>query len=431
VWSGVAHFVEHMLFKSTTRHRAPELLMPLYLAGGSINGATSEEQTVYHAVAGPSALPVLADTLCEILREPAFLPDEVERERTVLLNELQRHRADAETWFADDVLPMLAFANDASLAHSTGGSLDGLERVDLDLLLAFTHVLYRPERMCLSVYGNLEQRAPRARRGTVVQCARRWLEDVFGVWEGPPSSLRAQDPARFAAYVDAIERHVRSAPRLTRGALAQTPRRGSANDDESLQRVLQELEAPAVLEVGRKAQLGSPPESAVYVGVLVPGPPYADERMRVPLELLLSALTRTMASRLFVELREERGLVYFVRDTSWPLSDRGALAFIFGTRRQDLQRALDTLRAALRDARLTAEERRMFRGYVLEHGQRAYEDTVYLAHWYGNRWQRGLPPISFASHLERVSNISDADLDATSAWLSDSLRRLGTTVVLT
>lgn len=90
--AGLAHLVEHMLFKGSRQYGVGELAKVVEQSGGEVNAWTSPDQTVFHAVLRSRYLPEALDVLADTLVGPRFEPDELARERSVILEEM-RHGA--------------------------------------------------------------------------------------------------------------------------------------------------------------------------------------------------------------------------------------------------------------------------------------------------------------------------------------------------
>ncbi|HEY0991693.1 MAG TPA: pitrilysin family protein, partial [Kofleriaceae bacterium] len=91
--AGVAHLIEHMLFKGSARYGLGELVRTIERAGGEINAWTAFDHTVYHAVLGGDGVDTALHALGDALIEPRVDPGELAREREVILEEI-RQRSD-------------------------------------------------------------------------------------------------------------------------------------------------------------------------------------------------------------------------------------------------------------------------------------------------------------------------------------------------
>src|SRR5207344_1500439 len=87
--SGIAHFVEHMLFKGTTSRSAREIAQEIDSIGGQLDAFTAKEYAAYYIKVLDEHLPLALDILSDIVRNPAFTPDDVEREKKVVVEEIK------------------------------------------------------------------------------------------------------------------------------------------------------------------------------------------------------------------------------------------------------------------------------------------------------------------------------------------------------
>src|SRR5690606_32178944 len=86
--SGIAHFIEHLLFKGTARRTARQISQAVEGIGGDLNAFTAEEQTCYHATAAAEFFPKVFRTLADMYMNPRFAPLDIERERAVITEEI-------------------------------------------------------------------------------------------------------------------------------------------------------------------------------------------------------------------------------------------------------------------------------------------------------------------------------------------------------
>ncbi|MGH6855398.1 MAG: M16 family metallopeptidase, partial [Aestuariivirga sp.] len=86
--NGIAHFLEHMAFKGTKRRTAQEIAEEIESAGGEINAATSMETTTYYVRVLKQDWALALDILADIFTESTLDPEELERERDVILQEI-------------------------------------------------------------------------------------------------------------------------------------------------------------------------------------------------------------------------------------------------------------------------------------------------------------------------------------------------------
>ena len=85
---GISHLLEHMAFKGTSRRTARQIAEEIEAVGGDLNAGTSTETTSYYARVLKDDVPLALDVLADILANPAFEPDELEREKNVIVQEI-------------------------------------------------------------------------------------------------------------------------------------------------------------------------------------------------------------------------------------------------------------------------------------------------------------------------------------------------------
>jgi len=151
--SGLSHMIEHMIFKGTVRRSAYQIAKAFDAIGGHTNAFTSPETTCYHARVADTHLETMVDLLADIFLHSTFSPPEIERERTVILQEIRMVEDCPE-----DLVHTLACAHlwgDHPLGRSILGTPENLATFDQQRLQAFVQRNYRPERIVIAAAGNL------------------------------------------------------------------------------------------------------------------------------------------------------------------------------------------------------------------------------------------------------------------------------------
>jgi len=151
---GLSHFLEHMLFKGTERRSAKDIADEMASVGGQINAATDREYTTYYIKVLKDDLPLGMDILCDMLLNSSFAPDEMEREKDVIAEEIRRHE-DMPEDRVHDVLTELVWDGHA-LGHSVLGSEEVVRASEPGQLRQFRDTHYVPSRIVVSAAGNLE-----------------------------------------------------------------------------------------------------------------------------------------------------------------------------------------------------------------------------------------------------------------------------------
>jgi predicted Zn-dependent peptidase len=88
-WSGIAHFVEHMLFKGTATRSAEDIAQAIDSIGGQLDAFTAKEYASYYIKVLDEHLPLALEILSDIVLHPAFARDDIEREKKVILEEIK------------------------------------------------------------------------------------------------------------------------------------------------------------------------------------------------------------------------------------------------------------------------------------------------------------------------------------------------------
>ncbi len=215
--TGISHFVEHVLFKGTATRSCEALKRQVEGVGGSLNGFTAEEFTCYMAKVprrhGGRALDVLAD----MIRRPRLAARDIDKERSVILEEIRMYE-DAPGQLVHDLFSQLLWP-DHPLGMLLSGTIDTVRRITRQDLVAYWERMYRPGNVLLSIAGDIDPadmrrrairafgpargrgaprflRAPRPRRGPQVRVWRRPTEQTH-VCLGAHAIPRTH-PDRFA-----------------------------------------------------------------------------------------------------------------------------------------------------------------------------------------------------------------------------------------
>ena len=152
-YNGVAHFIEHLIFKGTERRTARQIALEIDSMGGILNAFTSHEYVCYYAKVLAKFLPRVTDLLTDIFLSSTFPADEIERERKVILQEIKMRDDSPEEAIHDRFHQ--SFWHGHALGNSvlgTEGTIDGLSR---DMIVAYKLSHYRPDDIIISAAGNV------------------------------------------------------------------------------------------------------------------------------------------------------------------------------------------------------------------------------------------------------------------------------------
>ena len=148
---GLAHFVEHTIFKGTKHRRAWHILNRMERVGGELNAYTSKEGTMLYSVFPGEHLPRAVDLLADLVQWSVFPQEELDRERDVVLEEAASYRDTPSDAVYDDFEDLL-FA-DSELGHNILGRKEDLERLSSDDCMRYLKTLYVPANMAFFSVG--------------------------------------------------------------------------------------------------------------------------------------------------------------------------------------------------------------------------------------------------------------------------------------
>jgi predicted Zn-dependent peptidase len=151
--NGIAHLLEHMIFKGTERRSAREIARSLESIGGYLNAFTSKEQTCYYAEILDTQLNKAVDVLSDMICHSRFSPKEMEKEREVILDEIDSVE-DTPDDLVQDIFIEKLYPNN-SLGYPILGSKESVEAISRDQLLDFYHQNYYTGNMVIAAAGNL------------------------------------------------------------------------------------------------------------------------------------------------------------------------------------------------------------------------------------------------------------------------------------
>ncbi len=152
--SGLSHFIEHMIFKGTVQRSAFQIAKEFDAIGGHTNAFTSMEYTCYHAKVLDAHLETMVEILSDIFLNSVFDPEEIERERPVIFQEIGMVEDTPE-----ELIHQLSgknFWGDHPLGRSILGTRENILAFDAETIKGFFHQFYHPERIVIALAGNVE-----------------------------------------------------------------------------------------------------------------------------------------------------------------------------------------------------------------------------------------------------------------------------------
>ena len=151
--SGISHFIEHMLFKGTEKRTAQQIADEFDSIGGHLNAFTEKEYTCYYAKVLCEHLPIAVDVLGDMLLNSIFDPEEMEREKNVVLEEIKRYE-DSPDDLIHDVFARTIW-NGHPLGNSVLGNRETVAGLTRDSIIAHLRKYATPENIVVAAAGNL------------------------------------------------------------------------------------------------------------------------------------------------------------------------------------------------------------------------------------------------------------------------------------
>ncbi|MEX0592101.1 MAG: pitrilysin family protein [Nitriliruptoraceae bacterium] len=281
--AGCSHFLEHLLFKGTSRRSARDIAEALDAVGGELNAFTSKEHTCFYARVLDRDVPLAFDVLADMIVDARNAPEDVDAERDVVLSELEIHYDTPDDLVHSDFARTVLAEH--PLALETLGSEASIHGLDRGRIHDYYLAHYRPEHLVVAAAGNVDHEA-------IVNLAHERLGNL-----GRPGGVRADRTAPIAFG----ERQVNVRHRAT---------------------------------------------EQVHLVLGVPGLSQRHDD-RWALRVLDLVLGGGMSSRLFQTIREERGLAYTTYSYASSFSDGGLFGAYVGTSPAKVDTVAALLRAEL------------------------------------------------------------------------------------
>ncbi len=168
---GIAHFAEHMLFKGTTSRSAESIAQDIDSIGGQLDAFTAKEYASYYIKVLDENLPLAVDILSDIVMNPAFAGDDIEREKKVVLEEIKMVE-DTPDDLVHEIFTQ-AFWEDHPLGRPILGAPDSVEGLTREALCEYFEQAYAANNMIIAAAGNLQHEQVRELIGKAFAGVRR------------------------------------------------------------------------------------------------------------------------------------------------------------------------------------------------------------------------------------------------------------------
>ena len=288
--AGASHFLEHLLFKGTKRRNAMEISSTIEAVGGEMNAFTGKEYTCFYARVLDKNLPLAVDVISDLITSSIVLPEDVDAERGVVLEEIHMRDDDPGDLIHDLFTETLY--GDTPLGRPILGTVESISGMSRNSVNGYYKRRYRPSDLVVAVAGNINHDE------VVSQAKRTFAADGFLSERAKPSEPRSAGAVKHQG-------------------------------------------------MGEFRVLAKETEQA-HVLLGMPGISRNDER-RFALGVLNSALGGGMSSRLFQEIREKRGLAYSVYSYTQQFAGSGLFGVYAGCQPVKVHEVLKITRDILAD----------------------------------------------------------------------------------
>jgi predicted Zn-dependent peptidase len=287
--AGASHFLEHLLFKGTTRRNALEISSTIEAVGGEMNAFTSKEYTCFYARVIDTDLPMAIDVVSDLITSSIVSALDVDAERKVVLEEIAMRDDDPSDLVHD--LYAETYYGDTQLGRPILGTIKSIKDMTRSSVFNYYKKKYLPQDLVVAVAGNIKHKR------VVAMVEEALSRDNFLDVKGSPQ-IRPNTP-------------VKTKPMQSVGLMT------------------------------RKTE-----QAHMFYGM--EGVARSDER-RFAMGVLASALGGGMSSRLFQEIREKRGLAYSVYAYAQQFAGSGQIGFYAGCNPTKAIEVVEIIREVLAD----------------------------------------------------------------------------------
>ncbi len=359
--NGSCHFIEHMMFKGTRRRpTAQHISRSLDAIGADFNAFTGKNYTGYYVKVDKSHLHLGLDIIDDMIFASKMDADELNRERGAIIEEIHMYE-DNPMMHVSDLLEQVMFEG-STLGWEIAGTPKIIREVDRDEMFAFWKAFYQPSNMVLVVSGNIDAKG------------KTWIQETFG--------KRKSAHKTFGGFTNF---------------------------------------APHASHRKPLARVQTKPTEQVQIAMGFPSFGMQDPR-NAALTLLGVILGGNMSSRLFVEVRERKGLAYFVRVANDAYEEVGNFMIRAGLDKKRVDVAMATIMKELRKivrTPVTAKELRDAKTYI--RGQMAIrmEDSYERAQWFAREKMFHKSIRTPEQYLKMIEKVTLKDLHVVAGEILD------------
>ena len=284
---GFSHFIEHMAFKSSEKFSTEEIMDELTMLGADFNAYTSRSMTRFIFKCLAENFEKCFEIYSDMVLHPKYLPEEMDRERNVVIEEMKKYEDDPVDVMSEAVYK--SYYDGTTLAHNILGNEKLISSVTREELFAYRNKFYRAENMIISVSGN----------------------------------IKFEELDRIVTKYFATNFDYESKPNTTKPAVIK----------------------PKIKEVYKIIERD---DAQANVSLHIKGVTRSSKKKYVQ-SLFASILGNSQNSRLYKKIREELGLVYTIYAYSEVYPSHGDIHIVFGTRPQNVKKAISEIKKIIAD----------------------------------------------------------------------------------
>jgi predicted Zn-dependent peptidase len=151
--NGLSHFIEHMLFKGTTNRSAEDIARSVDSIGGNLDAFTAKEMVCFNTKVLDEHLPIAMDVLSDLVLNPAFREEDIEKEKGVILEEIKMD-ADSPDYLVHEIFSS-NFWKDHPLGKPILGTRETVKRFNQGMVQDYYRGVYTPSNLLITAAGNL------------------------------------------------------------------------------------------------------------------------------------------------------------------------------------------------------------------------------------------------------------------------------------
>lgn len=357
--NGISHFIEHLTFKGTAKRPTTlDISKELDGVGAIFNAYTSKDHTNYYIKAAADKIELAFDILSDMLLNSKFDQSDIAKEKSVILEEMKMYE-DNPTFYIEDLFENLVFQKH-ELGRHIIGTRNSVRRTNRDLMMKYLSEFYQPKNMVLVVAGNFSE-----------QKIKKLVDSYFSF---KPNGKKHVLPEKFSGGV-------------------------------KIKKFIGKQTKPRIFLLNKNTE-------QAHLALGFPAYHY-DHKNLMAFYLLTVILGGNMSSRLFINIREKRGLCYFIKAAPNIYQDTGNLMIQAGLDKSRINLAIKLIIKELeniRDEGITKDELQRAKDYLAGQLVIQLEDSENIANYFGKQEILTGQTISPKEKIKQIKQVNSEDV---------------------